>query len=180
MKKTLLALGLVSGLCVLAALASDSQTVMEKDGTAEIAGGRIRLKSAVTEQVEIASMEIYGESGPLIFWYPDALIFKSGSTGGAGDKFTVNNLGNVHFQGSIYGGGAAIWSSVEAINPHTRELKGGTWNVTGNLTEGGEAVSRWRGTLTSNPSSPQEGDLFYNSSTTKVRIYAGGAWRDLN
>jgi len=41
-------------------------------------------------------------------------------------------------------------------------------------------TSRWRGTGTSDPTSPQDGDLFYRSDTSKVRIYASGSWRDLN
>jgi hypothetical protein len=41
-------------------------------------------------------------------------------------------------------------------------------------------TSRWRGTGTSDPSSPQDGDLFFRSDTSKVRIYASGSWRDLN
>jgi hypothetical protein len=41
-------------------------------------------------------------------------------------------------------------------------------------------ASRWRGTGTTDPASPQDGDLFFRTDTTKVRIYAAGAWRDLN
>jgi len=41
-------------------------------------------------------------------------------------------------------------------------------------------ASRWRGTGTADPTTPQDGDLFFRSDTTKVRIYASGSWRDLN
>lgn len=41
-------------------------------------------------------------------------------------------------------------------------------------------ASRWRGTGTVDPATPQDGDLFFRSDTTKVRIYASGSWRDLN
>ena len=41
-------------------------------------------------------------------------------------------------------------------------------------------ASRWRGVGTSDPASPQDGDLFFRSDTAKVKIYASGAWRDLN
>jgi hypothetical protein len=41
-------------------------------------------------------------------------------------------------------------------------------------------ASRWRGTGTTDPTTPQDGDLFFRSDTAKVRIYASGSWRDLN
>jgi len=40
--------------------------------------------------------------------------------------------------------------------------------------------SRWRGTGASEPTTPQDGDLFFNTATSKVRIYAAGSWLDLN
>jgi hypothetical protein len=41
-------------------------------------------------------------------------------------------------------------------------------------------TSRWRGTGTTNPADPQDGDLFFYTTTSKVRIFASGSWRDLN
>lgn len=41
---------------------------------------------------------------------------------------------------------------------------------------------RWRGivgTTATHPTSPREGDLYYNSADTKVRLYANGTWIDL-
>lgn len=56
----------------------------------------------------------------------------------------------------------------------------GDLNVRGNITEKGHSVMRWRGAATSDPSSPEEGDMYFRTSDNKVRIYSNSAWRDLN
>ena len=35
-------------------------------------------------------------------------------------------------------------------------------------------------TRTTDPSTAEAGDLFYNTDTNKVRVYDGSAWSDLN
>lgn len=48
------------------------------------------------------------------------------------------------------------------------------------LISAGHPVARYRGASTSDPASPMDGDMYWNSATSKLRIYAGAAWRDLN
>jgi hypothetical protein len=54
-------------------------------------------------------------------------------------------------------------------------------NVGGQITEDNIPLSRWRGVLPSAPTiDVQEGDLYYNSTTTKVCIRANSNWQILN
>jgi len=39
---------------------------------------------------------------------------------------------------------------------------------------------KWMGSLAAAPSSPVNGDMYYDTVTLKVRIYSNGAWADLN
>ncbi len=48
------------------------------------------------------------------------------------------------------------------------------------LQEGSVDVSRWQGVLSSAPASPQEGDMYFNSTDSKVYIYANATWVALN
>jgi len=169
-----------------AALAQDSQAVMERDGVAEVTGGAIKLKSTSTEEIGIADFVLFNETGPLVIWYPGALIFKSGSLGGEGDKFTVLDSGSVHFQGNILGGGAAFWSSTVAINPHARSLEGNwtangtTFTISGNATERGSQLTRWRGQAASDPATPEGGDMYWNTSNSTLRVHNGSGFINLN
>jgi hypothetical protein len=49
--------------------------------------------------------------------------------------------------------------------------------ISGNSTKGHGLLSTG---ITSDPSSPVEGQWYYNSSTKKLRLYNGSAWTDLN
>jgi len=39
---------------------------------------------------------------------------------------------------------------------------------------------RWRGVLAVAPSNPIDGDIYFNTVSSKVAIYANGGWVDLN
>jgi hypothetical protein len=106
--------------------------------------------------------------------------------------------------GMIYGdvGAPAHWAKEASISPDLRRLyvnnttfsldwlnrnlegnwtaNGTTFAATGNFTERGSQLSRWRGTATSDPPTPEAGDIYLNTTTNKVRIYGGSAWIDLN
>lgn len=168
-------------------IAQDSQAVMERNGVAEIDGGSLKISSMVGEQLyNVGLNDVDGSGGTFIIWFSNLLAFKSGSTGEAGDRASVTANGDVHFQGKVLGGGTAFWNSQPVLNPHTRTLEqswtanGTTFAATGNFTERGAQLSRWRGAATSDPSSPEAGDIYLNTSSGKVRIHSGSAWIDLN
>ena len=167
--------------------AQDSQAVMEKDGVAQIDGGTLKISSMVGEQVYDAGFNnVDGAGGTFIIWFSNLLAFKSGALGGAGDKASVTSNGDVHFQGRVLGGGSSYWNSQPVLNPHSRYLEGNwtangtTFASTGNFTERGAQLSRWRGTATADPTAPEAGDIYLNTSSGKVRIHSGSAWIDLN
>lgn len=80
--------------------------------------------------------------------------------------------GSFYFAGNIFVGLPSYGAGALTVK--------GTLTAQGDITEGGAQLSRWRGTGTSDPSSPQAGDLFYRTDTSKVRIYAAGGWINLN
>ncbi len=56
--------------------------------------GDIKISAASTEQVLAPGIQLVGTTG--VFWMPSGgLAFKYGSTGGAGDRVTITNTGNV-------------------------------------------------------------------------------------
>jgi hypothetical protein len=68
-------------------------------------------------------------------------------------------------------------------------LKGGAPGSTGGIkmyTEGAERIHvKYTGQvrfipLAADPAGAENGDVYYNSSTNKLRLYAGGGWTDLN
>lgn len=56
----------------------------------------------------------------------------------------------------------------------------GTLNVRDEITSGGAPVPRWLGTSASAPSGAREGDQYYDSGTSKVRILTDAGWINLN
>ena len=51
---------------------------------------------------------------------------------------------------------------------------------TNSLPEANATLVPWMGSASANPSSPVEGAIYFNTTDSTVRIYAGGAWRPLN
>ena len=51
---------------------------------------------------------------------------------------------------------------------------------TNSLPAANAALVPWMGSAATDPSSPVEGALYFNTANSTVRIYAGGAWRPLN
>ena len=53
-------------------------------------------------------------------------------------------------------------------------------NKTNSLPEANATLVPWMGSAPANPASAVEGAIYFNTSDSTVRIYAGGAWRPLN
>jgi len=94
-----------------------------------------------------------------------------------GDKFVVDSLGNVSVGGKVI-----INESLEVY----KDVK-----IDGNLFVGGtiEAqdikvregiVTVWRGRFAIHPANPYEGDIYFNTSDSKLYMFTDGDWIVIN
>jgi len=75
-------------------------------------------------------------------------------------------------------GQATTQAAVEVTNHGGSKFKI-DWN--GTASSRGEPLTRWRGVQTAAPTTDlQNGDMYFLSTTSKIYIYASGAWRLLN
>jgi hypothetical protein len=124
------------------------------------------------------------------------------------DTFTRAGVGvGIGFSGAsgmIYGdpGAIAHWQKKASIAPDSRRLykdnttialdwsagtlegnwtaNGTTFAVSGNATERGAQLTRWRGTSGSDPTTPEAGDMYWNTGNSTLRIYNGTSFINLN
>lgn len=106
--------------------------------------------------------------------------------------------------GMIYGdtGLLAHWQKTASIAPDSRRLyknnstialdwsagtlegnwtaNGTTFAVSGNTTERGAQLTRWRGAAGSDPATPEAGDMYWNTGNSTLRIYNGSSFINLN
>jgi hypothetical protein len=99
--------------------------------------------------------------------------FRITDTGNVGIGLTAPNerlevAGNIH----VSGGDRTIF------NRSNNSLQLGS-NNTGRLTVKAAGQTRFV-PLAADPSGPENGDVYYNSATDKLRLYAAGSWVDLN
>lgn len=102
-----------------------------------------------------------------------------GATDGVGGKF--EGVGNGHAIQAVAANGAALsadggTSASDVIGATAVNGTGYCCILTGNATKAPLRIVGRAGA----PSSPDNGAIYYDTTTNKLRVYAGGAWTDLH
>ena len=156
----------LAALTVSGASAQSHQAVM-RDGPLDLSAPRVTASEGYDFNFRLGGDQFFILSEADLFWggVPNlALVMQSHTPGFA--FLTPFAAGEFYFAGTVFVGLPSYGN--------------GDLIVKGDISEAGSQLSRWRGTGTSDPASPQGGDLFYRTDTSKVRIYADGAWMNLN
>lgn len=99
----------------------------------------------------------------------------------AGGPTEVNTLGSANREMVLvagWGQPVRTFSTLRVGMP----AGGGDLYVLGTIYQGADEkpVPRWLGELSSDPADPRGGDQYFNTSTSKARLFTGSAWIDLN
>jgi len=94
---------------------------------------------------------------------PGELIFNTGTATAAPEtRMTIESDGLVNFQNNINIAGSTF--------------SNGTISTLSNV-KIGQVLKLTPGSA---PSTPEKGDIYYDNSTNKVRVWTGSAWENLN
>lgn len=163
MKYTLLILTL----CLSLARAQEFQAVMA-DGPLRLAGPQFDADGTPTNLL-VGSVQNGGMNFSL-----------NADWTWAGGPAVASTLGGGNRDFVIVGGGSNDVWSFGTLHVGMPGYGSGSLIVRDTITSAGHPVPRWLGESASEPDSPQGGDQYYDSTTSKVRIFTGSAWIDLN